>query len=125
MRGDSLAGKDPVLIDDEIKQEIKLLWRSIQQRIVDTRFKGVGIEADLVEFYDAGASQVLPAIHRPDPGMQLRQMKWLRDIIIGSFLQPDDLVIQRIFGGNDQDIAFLVLAADEVQQADTAAVWQP
>src|SRR6267142_2391097 len=125
MRGNGLTGENAILVDDEIKEQIKFLWRRIQQFRVYPRLEGVGIETDLVKLYDAGAPQILSSIHGPDTRMQFGQMKGLRDIIIGSLFQPDDLIIQRVPGGNDQDIALLVLAADKIQQHNAAAIRQP
>src|SRR6187402_2548147 len=49
MGGNGLTGKDPVLIDEEIQQQVEFFPGGVQGRIADTGFKSIRIQADLVE----------------------------------------------------------------------------
>src|SRR5713226_8634692 len=57
MGGNGLAGEHPVLIDQEVEQQVELFAGGIQQGLSHLRFQGVGVQADLIELYDIGSVQ--------------------------------------------------------------------
>jgi len=108
-----------------LTQQIEFLRCRIQQMVPYPRLERVRIEADLVELHDVRATQVLSSVNGPDTRMQFCEMKRFGDIVVGSFFETDDLVVDRIPRGDDQHIAVFVLGADLVQQPDPIPIWQP
>ena len=86
MCGNGLTGQHPVLIDDEIKQQVELLTGSFQRDIADARFESIRVQRDLVELYHMRPPQVLTPVHSTDPRMQLCKMKRLGKVVIGAVL---------------------------------------
>ena len=124
MCSNGLTGKHPVLIDEEIQQQIELLPGSVQGDVADARFESIRIQTDLVECHDMGTTQVLPPVDGTDAGMQLGEMEGFCQVIVGAILQSDDLIVKGVAGGYDEDIALFVFCPDKVQQVDAVAIRQ-
>lgn len=122
MRGDGLSGQNAVLVDDEIQQQVEFFSGGVQPGGIDLYLKSVGIEGDLVELDDMGAAEIFAAVDCPDAGVELGQVEGFCDVVVGAVLQANDLIVQGILCGNDEDVAVFVFGADQVEELQAVAV---
>jgi len=124
MCGNGLTGQHPVLIDEEVQQQVELFPGGVQGDIADTCFESVRVQADLVELHEMGPAQVLSPVDSPDACVELGEMEGFCQIVVGAVLQADDLIVEGVAGGNDEDIALFVFGPDLLQQVDPVAIRQ-
>ena len=108
----------------EIVQDVVLLAQQLHLAARDLHAAAVGPQADIARIEALPAVVAVPPQHAAYAGAQFGQMERLGQVVVGSQLQPADLVVERVARRDDDDPRTQSAALELLEQFQPAAVRQ-
>src|SRR5690554_781656 len=113
MLGYCLSSQHAVLVGQKKEKKIKFLFCKLQYITTYNCLHIFDIQLHFVKDDSLTPLQMIPSEYGLEPGMQLSQIKRLGKVIVSPQVQSDDLVLQGIFCGDDQNIRCNLIFLDE------------
>ena len=124
MLDDLVAGEQAPLVEHEILQDRVLLGCQLHLLVANVQLPAAGVERDRPRGQHGRPIEKMSPRKCSDPGHHLTQREGLHQVVVGTRLQAQHAVVERVAGGQHQDRDAHALTPETAADLEAIDSWQ-